>query len=124
MSNTPGQTILIAEDEAILLKMMTIRLQKYGYTVLTAVDGRHALDVLRSTTPDLVITDLMMPYHNGLEVVDYVKTSMSASIPVIVLSASGDDSLIQKAHTLGANEYINKPFLPKDLLERVKKYLG
>lgn len=123
-SSTPKQTILIAEDEALILKMITFRLQKQGYTVVTAVDGRQALDYLQATTPDLVITDLMMPYHSGLEVVEYVKTSKSVSIPVIVLSASGDESIIQQARTLGADEYISKPFLPNDLLARVKKYLG
>jgi two-component system response regulator VicR len=124
MSNTPAQTIFIAEDEALILKMMTFRLQKQGYTVITAVDGRQALDLLQSLTPDLIITDLMMPYHSGLEVIEYVRTSLSASIPVIVLSASGDESIIQKAHSLGANEYMSKPFLPNELLERVKKHLG
>jgi DNA-binding response OmpR family regulator len=123
-SSMHKQTILIAEDEALILKMITFRLQKQGYTVVTAMDGRQALEYLKSMTPDLVITDLMMPYHNGLEVVEYVKTSISVLIPVIVLSASSDESLIQQARTLGADEYISKPFLPNDLLARVKKYLG
>lgn len=122
-SSTSTRTIFIAEDEALILKMMTVRLQKQGYTVITAADGRQALERLQSITPDLVITDLLMPYHSGLDVVEYVKKSKSDAIPVLVLSASGDEALIQKARSLGANEYISKPFLPNDLLALVKKYL-
>ncbi|MBC3788008.1 response regulator [Spirosoma utsteinense] len=121
---TTSQTILIAEDEAFVMKMMMYCLQKAGYTLLAATDGKEALDCLRTTSPDLVITDLMMPYHNGLEVLNYVKTTVNSSIPVIILSASGQESIIQQAFELGASEYITKPFMPNDLINVVKKYLS
>lgn len=117
------RTILIAEDEALVLKMMTYRLQKENYTVLAATDGEVAMTYLRTTRPDLVITDLTMPYYNGLEVLTYIKTAISTSIPVIVLSASGQESIVQQAFKLGADEYAIKPLTPNDLVKLVKKYL-
>ena len=119
-----SRTILIAEDEALVLKMLSYRLKKEGYTVLTAVDGRQALEYLRTNTPDLVITDLMMPYHNGLEILEYVKKSISARTPVIVLSASGQEQTILKAFSLGADDFALKPFSPNELVSRVRKHLS
>lgn len=117
------RTILIAEDEALVLKMMTYRLQKEGYTVLAATDGEVAMTYLRTTRPDLVITDLTMPYYSGLDVLTYVKTAISTSIPVIVLSASGQESIVQEAFKLGADEYAVKPLMPNDLVKLVNKHL-
>lgn len=92
--------------------------------MLTAVDGRQALEYLRTNTPDLVITDLMMPYHNGLEILEYVKKSISARTPVIVLSASGQEQTILKAFSLGADDFALKPFSPNELVSRVRKHLS
>lgn len=117
------RTILIAEDEALVLKMMTYRLQKEGYTVLAATDGEVAMTYLRTTRPDLVITDLTMPYYSGLEVLTYIKTAIPMPTPVIVLSASGQESTVQQAFELGADEYAVKPLTPNDLVKLVKKYL-
>ena len=92
--------------------------------MLTAVDGRQALESLRTHTPDLVITDLMMPYHNGLEVLEYVKKSLSSRIPVIILSASGQEQTILKAFNLGADDFALKPFSPNELVSRIRRHLG
>lgn len=119
-----SRTILIAEDEALVLKMLSYRLIKEGYTVLTAGDGRQALECLRTNTPDLVITDLMMPYHNGLEILEYVKKSLSSRIPVIVLSASGQEQTVLKAFSLGADDFALKPFSPNELMSRIRRHLG
>ena len=116
-------TILIAEDEALVLKMLSYRLQKEGFTVLTASDGKQALELLKATTPDLVITDLMMPYHSGLEVLEYVKKSLGSRIPVLVLSASGQEQTILKAFSLGADDFALKPFSPNELVSRVRMHL-
>lgn len=116
--------ILIAEDEALVLKMLSYRLRKEGYNVLTASDGKQALESLRTNTPDLVITDLMMPYHSGLEVLEYVKKSLSSRIPVLVLSASGQEQTVLKAFSLGADDFALKPFSPNELVSRVRKHLG
>lgn len=119
-----SHTILIAEDEALVLKMLSYRLQKEGYTVLTASDGKQALECLRSHTPDLVITDLMMPYHSGLEVLEFTKKSLSSRIPVIVLSASGQEQTVVKAFSLGADDFALKPFSPNELVSRVRRHLA
>lgn len=116
-------TILIAEDEALVLKMLSYRLQKEGFGVLTASDGKQALELLRTTTPDLVITDLMMPYHSGLEVLEYIEKSLSRRIPVIVLSAAGQEQTVLKAFSLGADDFALKPFSPNELVSRVRKHL-
>jgi DNA-binding response OmpR family regulator len=121
----PAQTtILVAEDEALMLKMLTYRLQKEGYRVVTATDGKQALDCLRTTPPDLVITDLMMPYHNGLEIVEFAKKTLAPAIPVIVLSSAGQESSVVKAFDLGADDFAVKPFSPNELMSRVRKHLG
>lgn len=122
--NATAQTILIAEDEALVLKMLTYRLQKEGYTVLTAADGRQALSCLGTTIPDLVITDLMMPYHGGLDIVRYIRDCISRPVPIIVLSASGQETVIQEALRLGADAYVDKPFSPNELVRHVKEYLS
>ncbi|MFD2569451.1 response regulator transcription factor [Spirosoma soli] len=123
-SKSRSYTILIAEDETLVLKMLSYRLQKEGYNVLTASDGKQAMECLRTSTPDLVITDLMMPYHNGLEVLEYVKKSLGNCIPVIVLSASGQEPTVLKAFSLGADDFALKPFSPNELVHRVRKHLG
>lgn len=117
-------SILIAEDEALVLKMLSYRLQKEGYTVLTANDGKQALECLQTTIPDLVITDLMMPYHSGLEILEYVRKSILTRVPVIVLSASGQEQTVLKAFSLGADDFALKPFSPNELVSRVRRHLG
>ncbi|RIV23315.1 response regulator [Fibrisoma montanum] len=121
---TKSQVILIAEDEALVLKMLSYRLQKEGYTILTASDGKQALECLRANTPDLVITDLMMPYHSGLEILEYVKKTINARIPVIMLSATGQEQTVLKAFSLGADDYALKPFSPNEIVSRVRKHLA
>ena len=122
-SSTPP-TILVAEDEALMLKMLTHRLQKEGYHVVTATDGKQALDSLRASAPDLVITDLMMPYHNGLEIIEFVKKNLRADLPVIVLSSAGQEASVVRAFDLGADDFAVKPFSPNELMSRVRKHLG
>lgn len=117
-------TILVAEDEALMLKMLTHRLQKEGYRVVPATDGKQALDSLRASAPDLVITDLMMPYHNGLEIIEFVKKTLGSTIPVIVLSSAGQESSVVRAFDLGADDFAVKPFSPNELISRVRKHLG
>lgn len=117
-------TILVAEDEALMLKMLTHRLQKEGYRVVTATDGKQALDSLRTSAPDLVITDLMMPYHNGLEIIEFVRKNLRPDLPVIVLSSAGQESSVVRAFDLGADDFAVKPFSPNELMSRVRKHLG
>ena len=113
--------ILIAEDEDILRKMMELRLSKEGYSVMAVANGQEALQHLKTNTPDLVITDIHMPNVSGLEVVGWMKQQSRRSTPVIVLSALGQEHVVMDAFSLGADDYITKPFSLNELVVRVKK---
>lgn len=115
--------ILIAEDEPIMLKTMELKLKRDGHQVLTANNGRDALDLIRSNDVDLVITDIMMPYTSGLEILGFVKKNTTGKkIPVIVLSAMGQENVVVEAFNLGADDYITKPFSPNELSLRVMRF--
>jgi DNA-binding response OmpR family regulator len=114
--------ILIAEDEPIMRKTLELRLKKDGHEVIAAADGREALQRLSDTNPDLVITDIMMPYASGLEIVGEVKRKSDKKIPVIILSSMGQENVVVEAFNLGADDYITKPFSPNELSMRVKRF--
>jgi DNA-binding response OmpR family regulator len=114
--------ILIAEDEPIMRKTLELRLKKDGHEVIAAADGREALQHLSDTNPDLVITDIMMPYASGLEIVGEVKKKSEKKIPVIILSSMGQENVVVEAFNLGADDYITKPFSPNELSMRVKRF--
>jgi len=114
--------ILVAEDEPIMLKTIELRLKKDGHTVITTDNGRDALEKIEQEDLDLVITDIMMPYSSGLEIVGKVK-SEERKIPVIVLSAMGQENVVVEAFNLGADDYITKPFSPNELSMRVKRFV-
>lgn len=115
-------TILVAEDETMMLKTIELRLKKDGYTVQTAKDGQEALDKLAETAPDLVITDMMMPYATGMDVIRKSKVLFPYT-PVIILSAMGNDNEIAEAIEAGAIDYLVKPFSLTELSIRVKKMI-
>ena len=114
--------ILVAEDDAIMLKTIELRLQKDGYDVITSQDGRDALKKFEEQAPDLIITDIMMPFLSGLEIVGAVKNKGGKETPVIVLSTMGQENVVLEAFRLGADDFITKPFSPKELSMRVKRY--
>lgn len=116
--------ILIAEDEDILRKMMELRLTKEGYSVKAVANGQEALQHLSEHTPDLVITDIHMPNVSGLEVVGWMKQQSNRTTPVIVLSALGQEHVVMDAFSLGADDYITKPFSLNELVVRVKKLMN
>lgn len=113
--------ILVAEDEPIMLKTIELRLRKDGHVVITADNGRDALAKIEQEELDLVITDIMMPYSSGLEIVGKVKAEKKM-IPIIVLSAMGQENVVVEAFNLGADDYITKPFSPNELSMRVRRF--
>ncbi len=115
--------ILIAEDEELLLKALAFRLKKVGFEVITADNGKIAIDMLKGNLPDLVITDVMMPFATGLEVISHVRTQEKSSVPIIVLSEAGQENIVLEAFNLGADDFVNKPFSPNELTSRVKRLL-
>lgn len=114
--------ILVAEDEPIMLKTIELRLKKDGHTVIPTDNGREAMALIEEHQPDLIITDIMMPYSSGLEIVGKVKQE-AKKIPIIVLSAMGQENVVLEAFSLGADDYITKPFSPNELSVRVRRFM-
>ncbi|MBB1284444.1 response regulator [Flavisolibacter sp. BT320] len=115
--------ILVAEDEPIMLKTISLRLKKDGHDVMTTDNGREALSMIDEHDPDLIITDIMMPYASGLEIVGTVKQTEKKT-PIIVLSAMGQENVVLEAFNLGADDFIAKPFSPNELSMRVKRLMA
>ena len=116
--------ILVAEDEEDIRGLVAYSLRYAGYEVIEATDGQDALDRAATEVPDLILLDVRMPKMNGYEVCSSLKTrKATAKIPVIFLSARGQESEIRKGLELGAVEYILKPFAPNELYRRVASVL-
>lgn len=115
--------ILVAEDEPIMLMAIAGKLKKDGYAVTSASDGREALKAYEKETPDLIITDILMPYTSGLEFISIVKSGQGNKIPIIVLSGIGEEATVMEAFDLGADDFLTKPFNPVELSVRVKRLL-
>ncbi|MBN8719689.1 MAG: response regulator transcription factor [Sediminibacterium magnilacihabitans] len=116
--------ILVAEDEPMLLKTIELKLKKEGYEVIATGDGRDAIARIEKDNPDLVISDIMMPYASGLEVVSLVKQPGRKTIPIIILSAMEQEKVVMEAFELGADDYITKPFSLNELSIRVKRLMS
>lgn len=113
-------TILVVDDEPINRNLIERRLEREGYRVLTAENGREAVDKTREERPDLVLLDVMMPVMDGLEACRLIKDDAATQdIPIIFLSARDETQTKVNALALGANDYISKPFKVEELLARV-----
>jgi DNA-binding response OmpR family regulator len=115
--------ILVAEDEPLMLMAIEAKLRKDGFEVVGTSDGREALKAFEKETPDLIITDILMPYTSGLELIGIVKSNSARKIPIIVLSALGQEETVMEAFQLGADDFLTKPFNPTELSVRVKRLL-
>ena len=118
------EKILIVEDEKDIIKMLEYNLKKEGFKVTDARDGEDALDLAVREYPDLILLDLMLPGIDGLEVCKSLKKeNKTASIPIIMLTAKGQESDKVVGLELGADDYITKPFSPRELIARIKAVL-
>jgi len=116
--------ILIADDEAHILHVVTMKLSNAGYEVITAMDGEEALELCRSKKPDLLITDYQMPYLTGLELCKRLRQDeRTARIPVLMLTARGFDIESHEMSEAGINDVISKPFSPREILRKVENLL-
>ena len=116
--------ILVAEDEPSLYKLLEFRLNSLGHEILLATDGKQALAMVKSDRPDLVLLDVMMPVMGGIEVLRTLKEDESTkNIPVIMLSAKGQEKDIFIGLERGADDYITKPFGFSNLVDRINKAL-
>ncbi len=114
-------TILTADDDPQLLRLMTRNLQLEGYDVLGASDGQQALELIESNPPDLVLLDVMMPKLDGFTVCYRVREF--SSVPIIIVTARGQDQDKVRGLDLGADDYLTKPFSVDELLARVRAVL-
>ena len=113
--------ILIAEDEPDIRDLITFTLQFAGYDVVSASNGEDALALAREEVPDLVLMDVRMPRMTGYEACAAMKADPKLKdVPVIFLSAKGQDSEIQSGLQAGAIEYLLKPFAPEQLTQRIR----
>jgi two-component system response regulator VicR len=114
--------ILIAEDDDLTRKTIEFRLKRDGHEVIVASDGREALLKIEEHLPDLIITDIMMPYISGLEIIGAVRQKYEMHIPIIILSGMGQEEVVLEAFNLGADDFITKPFSPNELSLRVRRF--
>ena len=113
--------ILIAEDDELMVKILEFILKKEGYQVTSYKDGLSAIEKIPELIPDLIITDILLPFRSGLEILGYSKETFE-NIPVIVVSSLGEEEgTVVEAFRLGADDFVSKPFNPNELLLRVKR---
>lgn len=118
------KTILVVDDVPVNIQLLSTYLSSEGYTIISAKDGQHALDMVYENTPDLVLLDVMMPKINGFEVCKKLKSSEDTKfIPVIMLTALNDLENKIKGMDSGADDFITKPFNRMELLARVRSLL-
>ena len=113
--------ILIVEDDADIRELITYNLEREGYVVAQAASGEQAIKLIARRQPDLVLLDLMLPEMDGLEVCRKLKAEpKTRSLPIIIVSAKGEEPDVVTGLELGADDYVTKPFRPKELVARVR----
>ncbi|WP_086476502.1 MULTISPECIES: response regulator transcription factor [Arenibacter] len=115
--------ILVIEDNPMVVKSLEFKLTKEGYEVTTAIDGRSAMEELETNSFDLILTDLMLPFVSGSQLIEHIKKNYP-TIPIIVLSTATQEDIITDAFNMGVDDFISKPFSPNELTLRVKRSLG
>jgi DNA-binding response OmpR family regulator len=113
--------VVAMDDESDILRMVQRKLEKEGFIVITASDGDEGLEKVLVERPDVMILDVMMPGKNGYQVANEVKEKLGDQAPVIImLTAKSEASDIAKGLSEGADDYVTKPFSPRELIERIK----
>jgi DNA-binding response OmpR family regulator len=117
--------VLVADDDEDIRSLVTFRLERAGYRVVTASDGEHALSLALEHTPDLAVLDVMMPRLDGYELTRRLRQhEATKSMPVILLTARAQEADVERGFEVGADDYIRKPFSPQELRARVQAILG
>lgn len=115
-----AKKILVVDDEAYIVELIQVNLEKAGYQVTTAYDGEEAWKKVEEERPDLIVSDVMMPKLDGFGLLKKLKNTMSTkSIPVVMLTAKASDQDVFKGWHFGADEYLTKPFNPAQLVNIV-----
>jgi DNA-binding response OmpR family regulator len=115
--------IVIAEDNSVLILLLKLSLKKEGYQIFIAEDGKQAKSLIEKHNPHVILTDIMMDYFSGLEIISFVRNELQRNTPILVFSSSGQEEIVLKAFSLGATDFMSKPLMPNELVFRVKKML-
>ena len=117
--------VLVVDDDPVILELLRINFEIEGFEVLSAVDGQQGLERARADAPDVVLSDIMMPRLDGLQLLTRLRDDpATAAIPVVLLSAKAQNAEVQRGLSLGADDYVTKPFDPLELIERVNAVLA
>jgi DNA-binding response OmpR family regulator len=112
--------VLVADDDEDVRELVVFRLERAGYSVITAGDGEEAMEVALGRRPGVCVIDVMMPKLNGYEVTERLRASDElAEVAILLLTASVDEASVERGFAAGADDYIKKPFSPAELVERV-----
>jgi DNA-binding response OmpR family regulator len=116
--------ILVVEDEEDIAFILRFLLDRNGFDVDHAADGRQALERIGGTPPDAVLLDIMLPYHDGIEIVGRMRAEAAwKQVPVLMLTAKAREVDIVRALELGADDYVTKPFQPEEVLARLRRLM-
>ena len=114
--------VLVCDDERHIVRLIQVNLERQGYNVVTAYDGKEGLEKVRSEKPDLMVLDVMMPYMDGFEVLKTLRRDAATeSLPVIMLTAKAQDKDVFEGYHYGADMYLTKPFNPMELVSFVNR---
>lgn len=117
-------TVLIVDDSPTVRELLSNQLKRSGFSVIEAVDGEEAIEKIKADTPDLVVTDIVMPRKNGYELCRWIKNDPQAKhIPVVMCTSKSEEFDVYWGMKQGADAYITKPYHPPDLLDAVKRLL-
>ena len=115
--------ILICEDNKLAMKTLSVILEREGYKTENAFDGSEAMALLQKTVYDLILVDIHLPYHSGLELVKYLRSDLKKETPVLIVTAFSDPQMQKQAGELGINGYVVKPFNPSDIIRKIRAIL-
>jgi DNA-binding response OmpR family regulator len=115
--------ILICEDDNMTLQALDHSIRTEGFETIMAKDGLEAKKILESESVDLMITDLHMPNIDGLELIELIRNTLKLTFPIIMLTRVGSEDIVLKAFEQGADDYITKPFSPRELSLRIRRAL-
>lgn len=116
--------LLLAEDDTMLAALLKFRLEKEGYEVVLCADGKEMKEQLQQELPDVIVSDIMMPYFSGIELVDYIRNDLKSEVPIIIISSAGNEQNVLSAFELGANDFLSKPVSPSELVVRLQRELS
>lgn len=125
MEKQKQKIVIIAEDDKTIARLIIFKLEKEGFKIIHFSDGEGVVEKVVEVLPDVVILDVMMPIKDGISILKEIKGNpKTASVPVIILSARGQEKDVVKAMEIGASDYISKPFSPSELMVRVKRVIS